>query len=118
MNPAYDRSRVTPLGQTIGRQASRVVQPVIDALVSEGKPDPRCDTCVFRLGTVPNGCLQTQMDASKSVGEGIPFRCHERKGEVCPGWAAAREWRRIAGLVDVVCPWEFSEPDIEEEVAQ
>jgi hypothetical protein len=114
MNPAYDRSRVTPLGQTLGRQNARLVQPAIDALVAEGEPDERCNTCAFRLGTVPNGCEQTQMDALKCVMEAEPFGCHVHDGKSCHGWYAARVSLQMSGKAEpVMCPWEFSEPDEE-----
>jgi len=50
-----------------------------------------CSSCACRPGTVPNGCLQTQMDFLKSAHEGKPFRCHAPSdGRICTGWLYAR----------------------------
>lgn len=54
-----------------------------------------CKTCAGKPGSVPNGCLQTQMDLMKSAVEGQPFLCHAPKdGRLCVGWVRTR-----AGLV-------------------
>ena len=111
MKEAHDRSRVTPLGETLGRQNARLVEKAIAQLESEGEPDERCATCAFRLGTVPNGCEQTQMDALKCVMEGVIFSCHnDPENRVCHGWYSA--WATSDKEV-VKCPWPFSKPDEE-----
>lgn len=54
----------------------------------------RCGECAFRLGTDPNGCTETLMDAVKALAEGIPFYCHKAitpDGQpkiLCAGYAA------------------------------
>lgn len=54
---------------------------------------PRCNECAFRLGTRPNGCSETLMDAVKCVMECLPFYCHKgiEEGDapkrLCSGWA-------------------------------
>lgn len=65
-----------------------------------------CRTCAFRSGTVPNGCLQTVMDAIKCVMEQVDFMCHEDISRPCMGWieCASRAQRK-----PIQTPWEFSE---------
>lgn len=116
----HDHKRVTPEGRAAGFNLVRLTEPTIAQLAREGEPDERCKSCAFRLGTVPNGCLQTQLDAMKAVIEDVPFLCHQadRKGWPCHGWFAARvainaaEKRRGTPL-KVTCPWDFSPPDAE-----
>ncbi len=117
--PERQRNRVTPEGTELGRHMARLIAPVIERLEREGEPDERCNSCAFRLGTVPNGCPQTQMDALKAVMEHTPFLCHQSpkvKGKytkLCHGWYAARVESRERGLLPIVCPWEFSKDDEE-----
>jgi hypothetical protein len=118
MDATKDHSRVTPEGKALGFNLVRITEPTIAALVNEGEPDERCKSCAFRLGTVPNGCIQTQGDALKCVVEGVPFMCHQhdRKGWTCHGWYAARVAIQRADkargtTLAVTCPWEFSPPD-------
>lgn len=118
MREAHDHHRVSPEGRAIGEQQARMADGSIARLVAEGEPDERCKSCAFVRGTVPNGCLQTQMDALKAVVEGVPFLCHQadRKGWPCHGWYAARVALRRAEearghALTVACPWEFSPPD-------
>ncbi len=87
---AGDHTRCTPEGREIGANLVRLTEPVILSVQKEGEEDDRCPTCAFRLGTVPNGCPQTMLDAVKAVIEGVPFMCHHKKGNVCHGWYAAR----------------------------
>lgn len=118
MSETRNRNRVTPEGKACGFQMVRLTEPAIAALAAEGEPDERCTSCAFRLGTVPNGCLQTQSDAMKAVIEGVPFLCHQhdRKEMPCHGWFAARvaikRAEKARGTkLEVTCPWEFSPPD-------
>lgn len=121
MKEANDHKRVTPEGRAAGFNLVRLTEPAIAELEREGEPDERCKTCAFRLGTVPNGCLQTQLDAMKAVVEGVPFLCHQadRKGWPCHGWYAARvavqSAEKARGVkLQATCPWEFSPPDTED----
>ncbi len=109
MKEAHDHHRVTPEGKQCGEQVARLTEKGIAKLVTEGEPDERCKTCAFRAGTVPNGCPQTQADVMKCVLEAVPFYCHQRKGELCHGWYAAR-----VALGGKICrvPWDFSPPDL------
>lgn len=124
MNPTKDHTRVTLEGRALGRQIVRITEPWITHLKSEGELDTRCKSCAFRLGTVPNGCVQTQMDVLKAVVEKVPFNCHQRdrKGQICHGWFAARVAVRYAeeskGPIDIECPWDFSPPDEAKKGAQ
>jgi hypothetical protein len=111
--PPQDHSRVTATGRALGAQLVRLTDPAIFQLSLEGEPDTRCASCAFKLGTVPNGCEQTQLDAVKAVMEGVPFYCHmdPQHRTLCHGWFAGRyavDGRRT------VCPWEFSPPDAKE----
>lgn len=116
-----DHARVSPEGKALGEQMVRLTEPAIAMLVEEGEPDERCSSCAFRAGTVPNGCLQTQMDVLKAVVERVPFLCHQndRKGSICHGWFAAMvatryaEKQRGEPLPVSECPWPFSPPDEE-----
>lgn len=89
---AQNLSRVTPEGRVLGAQLVRLTEATSDRLVQEGEPDTRCVSCAFRLGTVPNGCPQTGMDATKAVLEGTPFLGQLRLAErgTCHGWYAGR----------------------------
>jgi hypothetical protein len=78
-------SRVSPEGQ----QAGRVLAAFAETGIETGVPDRRCGTCAFRMGTVPNGCLQTMADAAKCLAEGEVFECHHREGATCEGFRAA-----------------------------
>jgi hypothetical protein len=118
MIEAEDHKRVSAEGRAIGEQTAKLSDRAIAILVAEGETDDRCKSCAFRLGTVPNGCIQTQMDVMKAVIEDVPFLCHQadRKGFPCHGWYAARvqlnRVERIKGKFEVEkCPWEFSPPD-------
>lgn len=120
IDPTKDHKRVTPEGRALGQRMARIADRAVDKLKADGEPDGRCKSCAFTHGTVPNGCLQTQMDVMKAVVEGVPFNCHQadRKGWPCLGWYAVRavinETEKVKGpLVDEVgtCPWEFSPPD-------
>lgn len=121
--------RVTPTGQALGKNAARLAELGRARLESLGLADVKapklrdemCKSCAFLPGTVPNGCLQTQMDALKAVLEDVPFMCHQanRKGAVCHGWYAARyaiDQRALkSGQQPPItkCPWEFSPTDEE-----
>jgi hypothetical protein len=117
-------SRVTPHGRAMGENATRLAELGrarlaelgLDGLKGPGLREEMCKSCACQLGSVPNGCLQTQMDFLKSVHEGKPFRCHAPlDGKLCAGWVRAR-----AELVENPLPpeavalldkWEYSPPD-------
>lgn len=78
--------------------------------------DSMCKSCACKLGSVPNGCLQTQMDFLKSVVEGKPFLCHAPKdGKFCTGWVRVRAELVANPLppqaVAMLDKWEYSPPD-------
>lgn len=119
-DPTKDHKRVTPEGRALGLQMSSLADRAVAMLAAQDEPDERCQSCAFTAGTVPNGCLQTQMDVMKAVVEGVPFGCHQadRKGWPCHGWyavsAVIKETEKAKGkLLDQVgpCPWDFSPPD-------
>lgn len=118
-DPTRDHSRVSPEGRAMGAQLARLADRSCTALAQQGEADDRCKSCAFRAGTVPNGCLQTQMDALKAVVENVPFHCHQhdRKGSVCHGWYAAQvaikqaERARGQKRPAITVPWDFSPPD-------
>lgn len=116
--------RVTPLGKELGRNAVRLAdlglkrlkQAGLDEVAGPMLREDMCKTCACRPGTVPNGCLQTQLDFLKAVVEGVPFACHSpRNGKLCAGWVRARA--QVAAspvppeLAQMVAKWEFSPPD-------
>lgn len=108
-----DHHRVTPEGQALGQHAERSALAGILAL---GIQDLRCASCAFRAGTVPNGCLQTQLDALKAVVDGVPFHCHApNDGRACTGWIGARAVHATlplpAALTEIAQRWTFSPPD-------
>jgi hypothetical protein len=123
IDPTKDHKRVTPEGRALGEKMADLAERSVAWVATQGDPDERCKSCAFTRGTVPNGCIQTQMDVMKSVIEGVPFLCHQadRKGWPCHGWfavtAALKQAEKTKGrLIDHVgpCPWEFSPPDIKE----
>jgi hypothetical protein len=107
-------NRVCEKGKAIGNQMARLCDQEVGKLIAEGEydKDQRCDSCAFRLGTIPNGCLQTQMDIMKCVLEHEPFFCHavENPGtKVCQGWFASVQAAKKSPKV--ICPWPYSPPD-------
>jgi hypothetical protein len=120
MSADKEHSRVSPEGIKAGLMMVRIVEPTIQKLAADGENDTRCKSCAFRAGTVPNGCIQTQLDVTKAVIEDVPFLCHQadRKGQICHGWFAARVAMNEASSLrggEVLqirnCPWEFSPAD-------
>lgn len=78
--------------------------------------DEMCKTCACQPGTVPNGCLQTQLDFLKAVVEGEKFLCHAPKdGRLCAGWVRARAEIVAnpppAEVQALLSQWEYSPPD-------
>lgn len=121
--PTHDHSRVSPEGRAMGAQMVRMTEPWIAELARHGEPDERYKSCAFRAGTVPNGCIQTQMDVLKAVVERVPFLCHQhdRKRTPCHGWIASQlaihQAEAIKGPMPIKkTPWEFSPPDQPEAV--
>lgn len=116
--------RVSPDGKAMGKVASRLAELGrarltslgLDAVKAPMLREEMCRTCACQLGTVPNGCLQTQLDFLKSAHEGIPFRCHApMDGKVCAGWKLVRAQlaahplpRQVTKLLD---RWDYSPPD-------
>lgn len=111
MKEAHDHYRVTPAGRAAGENMARLADRAVASLAAEGEPDERCKTCAFRAGTVPNGCAQTQADATKAVIEDVPFTCHQKPGWPCHGWFALRVALKDKIPIGAKCPWEFSPPD-------
>ena len=107
MKEAHDHHRVSPEGQALGQQMARMYDIAEMRLGGvDAEPGERCRTCAFRAGTVPNGCAQTQLDISKCVADGIPFYCHQHRGQLCHGWVVTR-----MGLRDLVLPLAGTEHD-------
>jgi hypothetical protein len=116
--------RVTPEGQSLGRLTTLLAdrgQKVLEAqgLTNLGAPglrDDMCKTCACTAGSVPNGCLQTQLDFLKAAVEGERFLCHSPlDGRICAGWARARA-EVVANplppdLVSMLNEHEYSPPD-------
>ena len=49
-----------------------------------------CDSCAFRMGTIPNQSLKTVTDAMESALTGEEFLCHQ-DGKPCRGWLKTQE---------------------------
>lgn len=117
-------SRVTPQGQAMGKSAARLAELGLQRLIELGLADVKgpglrddmCKTCACRPGTVPNGCLQTQMDFLKAAAEGKPFQCHAPlNGQLCAGWVRARAELVAnplpAAAMALIARWDYSAPD-------
>ena len=109
-----EHNRVCPDGKRLGAEMARLCDQEVKKLIADGEytEDQRCASCAFRLGTVPNGCLQTQMDVMKSVLEQNAFFCHmtDRPGtKVCAGWFASVQAAKKHPKV--ICPWDYSPAD-------
>lgn len=116
--------RVSPDGKAMGKVASRLAElgrARLTTLGLDGAKAPMlreemCKTCACQLGSVPNGCLQTQLDFLKSVHEGKPFLCHApMDGKICAGWTRVRA-ELVANplpteVVELLDKWEYSPPD-------
>lgn len=122
--PTKDHWRVSPKGKAMGRNAVRfaklgrirLASLGLDGLDAPMLRKEMCKSCACKANTVPNGCLQTQMDFLKSVVDGRPFRCHApNDGRMCAGWVQARA-EIVAnplpqGAMDLLAKWEYSPPD-------
>lgn len=117
-------SRVTPQGRAMGKSSSRLAERGLQRMEAEGLTnlglpmlrDDMCQSCACKPGTVPNGCLQTQLDIMKSASEGRPFMCHAPKdGKLCAGWARVRAELVAnplpADVVALLDRWDYSPPD-------
>lgn len=111
--PELVPNRPTPEGREMGRNIARLCDQAdpLFRLRFPGAPE-RCKTCAFRLGTVPNGCVDTLMDATKALLEGVPFMCHESLDggdptRLCGGYAILQD---AAGpnAEPVKLPWDYS----------
>ena len=119
-------SRVSPAGQLLGKVSTKLAQigqPIITSIVGDAKipnvRDDMCASCACRDGTVPNGCLQTQIDFLKCVLEPRPFLCHAPKnGQMCRGYIHARAGHVAAPipqeLADKLAEQAYSPPDEDE----
>jgi hypothetical protein len=126
-DPTKDHSRTSPQGRTMGRSTARIaelgrarlVALGLDAVKAPGLRDEMCKSCACRAGTVPNGCLTTQLDVLKCAAEGKPFYCHApRDGRICAGWASVRAQLGVtplpAAVVEMLAKHEYSPPDAED----
>lgn len=91
--------RVTPQGQLLGKTMAKFADAGFRLLAPIGVEDTRCASCAFRPGTVPNGCIQTQLDTLKAVTEGGQFLCHApHDGRLCAGYVACRAYKAMHPL--------------------
>ena len=117
-------SRVTPQGLEMGKNTARMAESGRAILKAQGLEnlglpalrDEMCKSCACQPGSVPNGCLQTQLDLLKVAVEGRPFLCHApHDGRMCAGWARLRA--HIAAnpvpkaMADLLARHEISPPD-------
>lgn len=113
-------NRPTDLGRSLGSQVARLCDNA-EQIIRERFPNmrPRCGTCAFRAGTIPNGCEETLADAIKCVAEKDRlFLCHESpKGEEkqpCAGYMTLIQ--TTADMPSVEVPWEYADWDLDSEV--
>lgn len=121
---AKDHARVSPEGKAIGASTARFARLGRQLLDREGLSnlnlpgarDEMCASCACRPGTVPNGCLQTQLDFLKAVVDGKQFLCHAPlDGRMCAGYVAARA-QQVATpmpeqITNLLAKHEYSPPD-------
>ena len=116
--------RVTPQGQAMGRNTAHMASMGERLLKDQGLAamnlpmlrDDMCKSCAAKSGTVPNGCIQTQLDLLKAAAEGTPFLCHSpHDGRMCAGWVRVRAQLVATPLpdavMDLLAKHEFSPPD-------
>jgi hypothetical protein len=117
-------SRITPQGRSMGKNAARLAELGRRRLEADGLAnlkiptlrDEMCKSCACQPGSVPNGCLQTQMDLLKSAAEGKPFLCHApMDGRMCAGWVRARA-ELVANPLPtqaaaLLAKWDYTPPD-------
>lgn len=86
-------NRPTPLGRQVGAwlgELTDAAEPF--ARLEFPQMPPRCKSCAFRGGSIPNGCEETLIEAIKCAAEGVPFYCHLRFKpdgspiDLCSGW--------------------------------
>ena len=75
----------SPQGRALGKELARLC----DGEIAKLDEDRRCGTCAFRLGTYPNGCVATLIDALGCALKRQPFMCHE-SNRPCAGWLSIR----------------------------
>jgi hypothetical protein len=84
------RNEPSPEGREAGFHLARLAWTAREELVAAGVIfEEPCRTCAFRLGTYPNGCAQTILDAIECMREDEEFYCHERPDlplRVCAGF--------------------------------
>lgn len=96
--PSADADAVENLpseeGAALGKELARLCDNAEVATRQRfPKQRARCADCAFRLGTRPNQCAATVMDALKAVVESVPFYCHlgveegTEPRQLCAGWA-------------------------------
>lgn len=125
-DPTKDHSRVSPTGRAMGKSAARLAEMGqarltalgLDGVAAPGLRGDMCKSCACRPGTVPNGCLQTQLDLLKAAADGKPFLCHApMDGRICAGWARVRAELVANPLppqaLALLARHEYSEPDPE-----
>ena len=117
-------SRETPQGRALGKSAARMADSGRAILKAQGLEnlslpalrDEMCNSCACQLCSVPNGCLQTQLDLLKVAVEGSPFLCHAPfDGRMCAGWARLRAHIVInpvpKAIADLLARHQISPPD-------
>lgn len=107
--PQFGPNRPCAQGAEIGESLARIYDVAVAANQGRAFAEP-CKTCAYRRGTVPNRCLETVMDATKSTVEGRRFMCHQsfdRAGEpteTCAGWLLTQTIPMPIATV----PWDYA----------
>lgn len=105
--PGKALNKPSELGREMGKKIALICD---DVELRRMLLRPRCGTCAFREGTIPNACEATIMDAVKCAAEGTPFMCHEHKNPKvqCAGWLAMK----LHAPIEVTWPWSNSDEPI------
>jgi hypothetical protein len=109
------RNMPSPEGRAAGEQLARLADRG-EAILRPRFPDhaPRCQSCAFTAGTLPNGCLETVADAFKCLADGRAFYCHQHfdaagdPTELCAGWSFALEVGLPTEVVELTKKWSYS----------
>lgn len=115
----------TPEGIAMGKELARLCDyEEAKQRLQFPNQKPRCESCAFRAGTLPNGDPVTLMDATKCLIEGVPFFCHQyfkddgSPRDLCAGYAILATVGHKMGKKTGVVPWDYSKPPTPEQEAE
>lgn len=112
---AKKRNLPSPEGRALGEHLARFADVEEEKWRKEmGLVPVRCQSCAYRKGSYPNGCLSTVANALKCTMEREPFYCHhgmklkqdtdlQQPKSVCAGWLLMHR-----AEPPVEAPWPFT----------